>query len=103
MNLIDQLGLDPDELKWEDLSLCRGLPTELFYDMYENDQAVASQVDEICLACPVTKHCGLKGVENEEVGVWGAIYWNGAGKPDQTKNSHKSPEVWRRIEGRLSS
>jgi hypothetical protein len=74
---------------------------ELFYSKYENDEEVAKQVDQACLSCPVMKQCGLRGPQGEH-GVWGGIYWNGSGKPDNNRNSHKTPEIWEDIRERLA-
>lgn len=95
--LIDELGLDPEQLVWQDLALCQGIEdNEDLYDNYESDPEIAKQVDEMCLVCPVMKQCAARGAEGEW-GVWGGIYWNGAGKPDKARNLHKTPEVWARI------
>ena len=93
MNLIQELGLDPDNLQWHQLSLCDGMELNWFYDLYESDVEVAKQVDEVCLACPVIAECGLRGASGE-YGVWGGIYWAGNGKPDRAKNAHKTEATW---------
>lgn len=97
MSLLDALGLDPDNLEWQQLALCKGMEIAWFYDMYEAEDMFARAVDETCLSCPVIKECGLAGMQGE-FGVWGGIYWAGAGKPDKAKNAHKSPEVWKAIQ-----
>ena len=99
MNLIDQLGLDPEHLEWQQLALCSGMEINWFYDLYESDDMFAKAVDETCLACPVIKECGIRGASGE-YGVWGGIYWAGNGKPDKAKNNHKTPEVWAEIRKR---
>lgn len=101
VNLLEELGLDPRELRWQDLALCNGLDTEIFFEYYENSEQAALQADQICLHCPVMKQCGMAGMNNE-AGTWGAIYWNGSGKPDQLKNSHKSQETWKEIWSKLN-
>lgn len=101
MTLLEQLGLDPDDFVWQDLALCDGMDPELFYSKYENNEEDARQTDEVCLHCPVMKECGLRGMQGE-TGVWGGIYWNGSGKPDEARNAHKTPEVWARIRERMS-
>ena len=100
MSLLDELGIDPEDFTWHDLSLCDGMDPELFFSKYESDEEVARQVDQICLHCPVMKECGLRGPQGEH-GVWGGIYWNGSGKPDKNRNAHKTPEIWDAIRGRL--
>jgi hypothetical protein len=101
MNFIEELGLDPEDFEWNDLALCQGMPTTMFYDDYEKDVEVAKQVDQVCLSCPVIAQCFFKGSEGN-FGVWGGIYWNGAGKPDRNKNSHKTDEVNDEIRDKVS-
>ena len=98
-----ELGLDADSLEWQDIALCRAseMPTSLFYEDYENSATVAKNVDDACLSCPVLAQCAQAGVENNEWGCWGGIYLT-SGKPDVNKNSHKTPEVWREIQERIS-
>lgn len=94
------LGLDFDTLEWQDLALCDGMDTNLFYDDYEADENVAKVVDEICLSCPVMNQCLLRGTENNEWGVWGGIFLT-SGKPDENKNAHKTSEVWEQIREKI--
>ena len=35
-------------------------------------------------------------------GLYGGVYFNGAGKPDKNKNSHKTDAVWSEIYRRVS-
>lgn len=95
------LGIDLDELEWQDLALCDGMPTNLFYDDYESDENVAHVIDEVCLSCPVLRQCFWRGVDNSEWGVWGGIYM-ASGKQDKNRNAHKTPEVWEAIRERVS-
>ena len=110
MSLLDELGIDPEDFSWKDLGLCRtsavkrnpdGSVTDLMYDDYESNEEVARQVDQMCLHCPVFSQC-VKAGSDGEWGVWGAIYWNGAGKPDKNRNNHKTPEVWDQIRKRMT-
>lgn len=100
-DILDELGIDPEEFEWQDLALCQGMPTTLFYETYESDKQAAMATDQVCLHCPVRKQCLLSGAEGEH-GVWGGVYWNGAGRPDASKNSHKSEEEWAEIYRSLS-
>lgn len=105
-NILDEMGLDPEEVEWHDLSLCSGYPIEnnkqdVFFDKYESDTETAKAVDEMCLTCPVIKQCFFQGLNNGESGVYGGVYWNGAGKPDKNKNAHKSDETWQEIYRRV--
>lgn len=97
---LDALGIDPETLEWQDLSLCHGSPTELFFDEYESNENVAKMVDEMCMACPVRKQCLKIGVENSEWGVWGGVFLV-SGKADPNRNDHKTPEVWEDIRGAI--
>ena len=102
MSLLDELGIDPEDFTWHDLALCDGIEQpEIFFSMYESDEEVARQTDQMCLHCPVMKECGLRGQQGEQ-GVWGGVFWNGSGKPDTNRNSHKTPEIWDEIRKRLS-
>ncbi len=105
-SLLDELGLDPDEFDWDDLGLCRGTVTspddDIFFDKYESDTESARSADEMCLRCPVIRQCFFEGAKGR-AGVWGGIYWNGSGKPDKNKNSHKSDETWARIHQRVAT
>lgn len=101
-DVLSELGLDPDEVEWQDLALCNTseIPTVDFYDGYENSVSVAKTIDEACLSCPVLAQCLQRGVENGEWGVWGGIYLT-SGKPDANRNSHKTPEVWQAVKERI--
>ena len=100
-DVLSVLGIDVDELEWQDLSLCSEMDTNLFYDDYETDDNVARMVDEVCLSCPVMAQCLERGIENGEWGVWGGIYLT-SGKQDKNRNSHKTQEVWDQIREKIS-
>ena len=100
-SLLEQLGLDEEEVEWHNLALCQNMKTEMWFDAYESDQEVAKAVEEVCLSCPVIKDCFFEGAAGQ-IGVWGGVYWNGSGKVDKSKNSHKSEEVWNRIQKKVS-
>lgn len=95
-SLLEELGIDPEFFNWIDLGLCRKIDTEYFFDKYESSPEIARAVDAMCDSCPVQQECGMAGKngvngKTGEYGVWGGIYWNGSGKPDPNKNSHKEP------------
>jgi len=69
------------------------MDTNIFFDKYEEDNHLASSVDNICQHCPVNKNCFAWGVSNKEWGVWGGIYLKD-GKIDKEFNAHKSKEDW---------
>jgi hypothetical protein len=95
-SILNDLGLDKDEFDWFDLAICRGMDTNLFFDKYETDINIAKNIDEACMSCPVAKICFQTGVNNSEYGVWGGVYLS-AGSVDNSKNVHKTAEVWKRI------
>lgn len=99
--LRDLLGIDPEELEWQDFALCRGDDTNDHYDNYEADPTIARIIDEKCLSCPVLAQCLEYGTDNNEWGVWGGIYLT-SGKPDMNRNTHKTKETWDAIRGRIS-
>lgn len=93
---LNDLGVDPEDLNWWHLALCRGMDTNLFFDKYETDINTAKGIDEACMSCPVIKICYQQGVSNNEYGVWGGVYLN-AGSIDKTRNMHKSADTWKRL------
>lgn len=95
------LGVDLEDLEWQDLAVCKGVKTNKFYDDYESDVQTAYQIDQMCLSCPVMNACLSHGVDNSEWGVWGGIYLT-SGKSDDNKNSHKTQEVWEEVRERIS-
>lgn len=99
--LLDLLGLDPEDLEWQDLALCAGMETNLWFDEYEADEFVARTTDEACLSCPVMKQCLEFGIDNGESGVWGGVYLT-SGRQDKNRNSHKSRDVWDAIREKIS-
>jgi len=97
-NILDDLGLDPDTVTWQDLAACKGMELEWFYEDYENDAVHARNADLVCASCPVVAACAAAGKTKKEEGLWGGVYWNGAGKPDRVRNRHKTDEVWKDLE-----
>lgn len=96
------LGIDLDDLEWQDLSLCKGVKTNKFYDEYESDEQTALNIDQMCLSCPVMSACLSAGMDNNEWGVWGGIFLT-SGKMDENKNSHKTQEVWDEVRERIAA
>lgn len=94
--VFDVLGLDVEDLEWQDLAVCAGQPVSLFYDEYESNPRTAKLVDQMCLSCPVRALCLQTGVENNEWGVWGGVFLV-SGKKDDNKNAHKTEDIWKQI------
>lgn len=104
-NLLSELGLDAEHLEWHDLALCRNSDiatpeNDFFFDAYESNEEVAKAADQVCLHCPVIKQCFFAGSEGN-YGLWGGIYWNGAGKPDLNRNRHKTDDIWEQVYDRV--
>ena len=95
-DIIEQMGLDHDHLKWYQLAACNNMDINWFYDSYESDSYVAEQADNVCLHCPVARKCLNEGIKNKEYGVWGGIYLH-LGRVDKSSNMHKSNETWKRL------
>jgi hypothetical protein len=95
-SILNDLGIDQDDLNWQDLAICRGINTNLFYDQYEVDSNIAKSIDEMCLSCPVLKMCHESGISGLEYGVWGGTYLS-AGIIDKSRNLHKTEDIWKRL------
>jgi hypothetical protein len=95
-DILNDLGIDSEDLDWFHLSVCRGMDTNLFYEKYEADPNIAKSIDEMCLSCPVIAMCYETGVEGSEYGIWGGVYLS-SGSIDRSKNLHKTQEVWKRL------
>lgn len=94
--ILNSLRLDKDSLQWQDLALCLGMETNLFFDSYETDPNIAKSIDQACMSCPVIAMCYKYGTESDNYGVWGGVYLS-SGTPDKSKNSHKTKEVNKRL------
>ena len=79
--------------KWKDQAKCLGMDTNIFFDKYEEDPAMAASIDLLCRECPVNKQCFAVGVSNKEWGVWGGVYLK-EGNIDKEFNQHKSKQNW---------
>lgn len=99
--LLDALGIDAEEVRWQQFANCQDQPLELFYEAYESNERVAKNVDSMCASCPVRRQCLEEGVENSEWGVWGGVFLSN-GKADDKRNTHKSPEDWAEITGLMN-
>lgn len=102
MSILDDLGIDPEDFTWQKVALCQNVDTELFFDQYESSTEVAKQVDQMCFVCPVMKECLMQGMQENEHGVWGGIYFNGSGKPDKNRNKHKTDADWSIVRAKMS-
>lgn len=87
-SLLEQLGVDEDDLIWQDLAKCSGVDPSWFFEGYEQDNFIATNVDKMCKACLVRQNCEDFGIQNKETGVWGGWYLD-RGKIDTRFNAHK--------------
>jgi hypothetical protein len=79
--------------KWQDDAKCLGMDTNIFFDKYEEDHAIARAVDKLCQGCPVNKTCFAVAVSNKDWGVHGGVYLKD-GVIDKEFNAHKSKDDW---------
>ena len=79
--------------KWRDNARCLGFDTNIFFDKYEEDEALRLAVDKMCSECPVRRMCLATGVSNKEWGVWGGVYLEN-GKISKEFNSHRAKTDW---------
>ena len=98
-DILNDLNSDEDNIRWWHLAACQGMDTNLFFDKYELDVKIATNIDQACLSCPVISMCYKSGIDNNEYGVWGGIYLN-AGAVDKMRNTHKTKEIWKQINKR---
>lgn len=85
-----------DKHDWKENAPCKGFDTNLFFDKYEESAEVREFVDELCLECPLIKHCFAVGVSEKVWGVWGGIYFEG-GKISKEFGKHRSKQDWANI------
>lgn len=100
IDIIEEMGLDPENITWRDIGSCKDMEINWFYDTYENDQIHAANADLICARCPVVKQCLEAGMSNKEEGLWGGVYLS-SGRVDKTRNKHKTDDDWKRLEARV--
>jgi hypothetical protein len=79
--------------KWKDKAACYEYDTNIFFDKYEEEEALRPAVDKLCSTCSVAKTCFAVGVSTKEWGVWGGIYLEG-GQISKEFNSHRTSNDW---------
>jgi Transcription factor WhiB len=99
-NLLEQIGIDPHELHWMQLSACHNVPFVLFFEEYEKDKAIAENVDQLCLRCPAIKECYEYGMKTRSTGVFGGFFLLN-GEVNKARNSHKTQEVATKLAGKV--
>jgi hypothetical protein len=103
VSILDELGIDPDDLRWESLAACNRMDPNLFFDdtdlknedsLTYSDPVTAMIVDQVCLSCPVNGDCLQIGTSENRWGVWGGVYLTD-GAIDGKMNKHKTEEDWK--------
>jgi hypothetical protein len=79
--------------RWQEEGSCDGLPFDLFFERYEEDENIRPLVDAVCMQCPVQRTCFGNGFVvdengNKTWGVWGGVYFTD-GEIDPLLNVHK--------------
>lgn len=82
--------------KWSERAKCIDIDTNLFFDTYELDQGIATNVDLLCSMCPIQRECLTLGVSRKEWGVWGGIYLED-GDISEEFNRHKTSKDWEEL------
>jgi hypothetical protein len=82
-----------DKHDWKNQGACVGSNSNLFFDSYEDDEALRIKIDTLCSSCPVARRCFAVGVSQKEWGVWGGIYLE-KGEISREFNSHRSKDQW---------
>jgi len=91
-SLLEQIGIDPRDFEWQQLAACDNYPVNLFFEDYERDPITATQVDNLCLSCPVAKECYQLGVSTRSTGVFGGFYLAN-GEVAKARNAHKDEQM----------
>lgn len=80
-------------MQWKDDGSCNGHDTNIYFDLYENNESIRDSVDHLCQFCPQARTCFAEGISGKEWGVWGGVYLE-EGEISREFNSHKTPEKW---------
>mgnify|MGYP006092823825 CR=1 len=82
-----------DHGKWKEQAACKGYDVELFFDKYEEEQALRPAMDALCQSCPVMRDCFANGVSLKEYGVWGGVFLEN-GKVSREFGRHRTKADW---------
>lgn len=82
-----------DKHRWKEKALCIGYDTNLFFDKYEEDEALRPAIEELCASCPVARTCFAVGISTKATGVWGGIYLDD-GSISKEFNKHRTKKNW---------
>jgi len=82
-----------DARNWKDRAACKDYDTNLFFDKYEENEALRPAIEKVCSECPVARICFAQGVSQKEYGVWGGVYLD-KGKVSREFGRHRSKKDW---------
>lgn len=85
-----------DKHSWKENAACLGYDTNDFFDNYEEDESLRPEIDALCAACPLARHCFAVGVSQKSYGVWGGIYLED-GKISREFNKHRNKQDWAEV------
>lgn len=102
MSVIEEMGLDPKDVSWQDFASCKGIvqvnevdgvrrvfdPMFEAYELDEYPYPIRTAVDQMCENCDVREICLETGIEGKESGVRGGVYLV-EGVPDPARNAHR--------------
>lgn len=78
---------------WKDDAACLEYDTNIFFEKYEEDEALRLAIDNLCSGCEVRKQCFAVGVSQKEWGIWGGLYLEG-GSISKEFTKHKTKQDW---------
>lgn len=78
---------------WKNQAKCLNYDTNIFFDKYEEDEALRPAVEKLCSQCPVARQCFAVGVSQKAYGVWGGVYLED-GKISRQFAKHKTKLQW---------
>lgn len=78
---------------WTSDAKCLDHDTNIFFEIYEDNEMVRPTVDKICAECPVRRRCFAEGVNGKSWGVWGGVYLED-GSVSKEFNSHRDKRSW---------
>ena len=99
-DILNELGVDEDDLNWQDLAYCKTIDPKYFDRYYQDSPHLRPVVDDMCMSCPVLKECGIAAVTNRESYVWAATFFDN-GVPVPEMNDHKTEDFKRRLRERI--
>lgn len=71
MNIVEEFGLDEENFIWQDLAMCVNIPTDVWFEDSESNDAIDRAAKEICGYCPVKEVCLEKNVAEKAHGIHG--------------------------------